>query len=308
MVQQYGLGRGLSSLIPQNKTNVTTPRKPMIDTDSESVLNTKKALSLTSDTKEGRVLDVLIDLVEPNPHQPRHVFAEEKLKELSDSISEKGILQPLIVTENGGKYELIAGERRLRAAKLAGLKKVPVLVREYEDLDKLEWAIIENVQRHNLNPLEEARAYRKLTQDFSLSQEDVAKKMGKSRSGVANTLRLLSLPIEIQKALEEEKITEGHAKALLSVDNPEKQRALFELIIKDDLTVRQAEEQSRAVGRNNRSYTRSFNQDPQLKAVEDELREVLGTKVSVTKQGGGAKVVIECYSKDDLVAMLNKMR
>lgn len=308
MVQQYGLGRGLSSLIPQNKTNTVTPRNPVIDTDSESFLSTKKALDSIADTKEGRVIDVDIDKINPNPHQPRHVFVEEKLRELSDSIREKGILQPLIVTEKDGKYELIAGERRLRAAKLAELKKVPVLVRKYEDLDKLEWAIIENIQRHDLNPLEEARAYRKLTQDFSLSQEEVAKKMGKSRSGVANTLRLLSLPIEIQKALEEERITEGHAKALLSVDNPEKQRALFEMILKNNLTVRQTEEQSRIVGTTPHSYRRSFNQDPQLKAVEDELREVLGTKVSVTRQGPGAKVVIECYSKDDLVAMLNKMR
>lgn len=308
MAQQYGLGRGLSSLIPQNKTNSVTPRKPIIDLDSESFLGSKNSSFGVSDAKEGRVLEVAISEIEPNPHQPRHAFSEEKLKELADSIREKGILQPLIVTEKDGRYELIAGERRLRAAKIVGLMKVPVLVRKYEGRDKLEWAIIENVQRHDLNVLEEARAYRKLSQEFSLSQEEIAKKMGKSRSSVANILRLLTLPIEIQKALEEERVTEGHAKALLSIDNPEKQRALFELILKNNLTVRQAEEQSRLAGTFVRSHTRTFNQDPQLKAVEDELREVLGTKVSVTKQGGGAKVVIECYSKDDLVAMVNKIR
>lgn len=280
----------------------------MIDLDSESFLGTRKALSGIPDVKEGRVLEVPVGDIVPNPHQPRHTFSEEKLTELSDSIREKGILQPLIVTEKNGKYELIAGERRLRASKMAGLSKVPVLVREYAEGDKLEWAIIENVQRHDLNVLEEARAYRKLSEEFGLSQEAIAKKMGKSRSGVANILRLLTLPLEIQKAIEEEKISEGHAKVLLSVDNPEKQRALFERILKDNLTVRQTEEQMRSLSTSSRVPTRSFNQDPQLKAVEDELREVLGTKVSVTKQGGGAKVVIECYSKDDLVAMVNKIR
>lgn len=308
MPQQYGLGRGLSSLIPQNKTNSATPRKPVIDIDSELFLGAKNTSIGTSDTTEGRVLQVAVGDITPNPHQPRHTFSEEKLTELSHSIREKGILQPLIVTEKDGKYELIAGERRLRAAKMAGLSSVPVLVRQYEEMDKLEWAIIENAQRHNLNSLEEARAYRKLSQEFSLSQEAIAKKMGKSRSSIANTLRLLSLPIEIQKAIEEEKISEGHAKVLLSIDNPEKQRALFDLILKNDLTVRQTEDQSRESRTLVRSYTRTFNQDPQLKAVEDELREALGTKVNVTKQGSGIKVVIECYSKDDLVAMVNKIR
>ena len=310
MPQQYGLGRGLSSLIPQNKTTSTTPRKPLLDFDSERVVDSKHALHEDMGVPAGSVVEAEIPKIVPNPHQPRKFFAEEKLKELSDSIREKGILQPLIVTEKDGKYELIAGERRLRAAKLAGLATVPVLVRKYEELEKLEWAIIENVQRHDLNVLEEARAYRKLSQEFSLSQEEIAKKMGKSRSAVANAMRLLSLPMEIQRAIEEEKITEGHAKALLSLDNPEKQRALFEMILKNNLTVRQTEEQSRtASGTVVRSHSRGLSQDPQLKAVEDELHEVLGTKVRVTKQGtGGARIVIECYSKDDLVATLNKIR
>lgn len=309
MPQQYGLGRGLSSLIPQNKTASATPRKPLLDLDSERVVDSKHALREDMSVPVGSVVEAEISKIVPNPQQPRKFFAEEKLRELADSIREKGILQPLIVTEKDGKYELIAGERRLRAAKLAGLPTVPVLVRKYEELEKLEWAIIENVQRHDLNVLEEARAYRKLSQEFSLSQEEIAKKMGKSRSAVANAMRLLSLPLEIQKAIEEEKITEGHAKALLSIDNPEKQRALFEIILKNSLTVRQAEEQSRSVtGTAVRAHSRAFSQDPQLKAVEDELHEVLGTKVRVTKQGTGARVVIDCYSKDDLVAMVNKIR
>lgn len=309
MSQQYGLGRGLSSLIPQNKTHTATPRKQSVDTETESFLNARGKISLgDSDSREGRVLEVEIINIVPNPHQPRRIFAEEKLQELADSIREKGILQPLIVTEKDGKYELIAGERRLRASKLAGLLKVPVLVRKYEEGDKLEWAIIENIQRHDLNILEEARAYRKLAQKFGLSQEAIAKKMGKSRSGVANTMRLLTLPVEIQKALEQEKISEGHCKVLLSVDNSEKQRALFDLILKNNLTVRQTEAQSRAIHTSSRVPTQAFDQDLQLKAIEDELHEVLGTKVRVTKQGPGAKVVIECYSKEDLVAMVNKIR
>lgn len=308
MVQQYGLGRGLSSLIPQNKTVNATQRKPLPDFDSERVVDSKYALREDAGAPAGRVVEAEIAKIVPNPHQPRRIFAEEKLKELADSIREKGILQPLIVTEKDGKYELIAGERRLRASKLAGLSTVPVIVRKYEELEKLEWAIIENVQRHDLNVMEEARAYRKLSQEFSLSQEEIAKKMGKSRSAVANAIRLLSLPMEIQRAIEEEKITEGHAKALLSIDNPEKQRALFEMILKNNLTVRQTEEQSRSAASIVRAHTRSGGQDPQIKAIEDELHEVLGTKVRVTKQGTGARIVIECYSKDDLVATLNKIR
>lgn len=310
MPQQYGLGRGLSSLIPQNKTTTRTPRKSLLKTESESYIeaNPEMALKVVREEEGDRVREVAIDAIVPNPHQPRRFFSEEKLRELADSIKEKGVLQPLVVTEKNGEYELIAGERRLRASKLAGLTKVPVIVRKYEDQDKLEWAIIENIQRHNLSALEEARAYRKLADDFGLSQEAIARKMGKSRSSVANTIRLLALPLEVQRAIEEEKISEGHAKALLSVDNPEKQRALFERILKENLTVREVEEQSRSLATPVRSHSRTLTQDPQLKAIEDELHEVLGTKVRVVKQGAGAKVTIECYSKDDLVAIVNKMR
>lgn len=304
MPQQYGLGRGLSSLIPQHKVPPATSEKSLISDDIEPFI---KRSSMPQGEEQVMLID--LDAIIPNPHQPRKVFSLEKLRELADSIREKGILQPLIVTRKENKYELIAGERRLRAAKIAGLSRVPALVRKYENLEKLEWAIIENVQRHDLNVLEEARAYRKLAQEFSLSQEAIAKKVGKSRSAVANIMRLLSLPVEIQRSLEEEKITEGHAKALLSIENPEKQRALFERILKDSLTVRQTEEQSKMVMTSVRSHQRAFaQQDPQLKAVEDELRETLGTKVSVKKQGSGARVVIDCYSKDDLVAMLNRIR
>lgn len=339
--QQYGLGRGLASLIPQNKTvpknktildmavesetmDANTPTQiigggsPFVgdaqnqnqaqDQKQDQAPNRDQAQNAAMPQENG-VLEVAVDAIHANPHQPRRVFNEEKLQELAGSIREKGILQPLIVTQTNDGYELIAGERRLRAAKIVGLKRVPVIVREYEEQDKLEMAIIENIQRHDLNPIEEARAYKKLTDEFALSQEEVAKKMGKSRSGVANTLRLLALPIEIQKAIEEERIAEGHAKALLAVENPEKQRALFEFIIKNGLTVRQAEAQSREAGSVVRAHTRSAGaQDPQLKAVEDELNERLGTKVQVKKQGNGAQVCIDCYSREELINLVNKMR
>ena len=184
-----------------------------------------------------------------NPQQPRHDFEEKELRNWPTSIKEHGIIQPLVVTKIAPEqYELIAGERRLKAAKIAGLNMVPVIVREEEgEREKLEIALIENIQRKDLNVLEEARAYKKLIEEFDLTQEDIAEQVGKSRSAVANKVRLLGLPVEIQRALTEGKITEGHARSILAIENPEKQRALFELILKDNLTVRQVEDKVREV-------------------------------------------------------------
>jgi ParB family chromosome partitioning protein len=299
MAQQHGLGRGLASLIPQKKSAMTTEGVSSGAPVSFGILE-------DSNNDLGRVLDVSMEEIVPNPHQPRIYFSEEKLAELAESIRQHGILQPLIVTKNGVKqYELIAGERRFQAAKLAGLRSVPVIVREAKNQDKFELAIIENIQRHDLNPIEEAKAYRKLMDEFGLSQEEVAKKMGKSRSAVANIARLLHLPVEIQRALAEGKISEGHAKAILALDNPEKQRALFEMIIKDGLTVREAEAKAREVSVH--SYKRVVTDDPVLKEKEERLAEIFGTKVKINKAGRGGKIVIEYYGEEDLTHLMKRL-
>lgn len=251
------------------------------------------------------VIEVDVNQIVANPQQPRLQFDDEKLESLAQSIKLHGIIQPLIVSKKGNLYELIAGERRFQASQRIGLKKVPVIVREASELQKLELAIIENIQRHDLNPIEEGKAYQKLADEFQFSQEEVALKMGKSRSLVANKIRLLGLPVEIQKGLVEGKITEGHAKAILSLDNQEKQRALYELILKSNLTVRQVEEKTKEISV--KPYTRSKNVDPETKKLEEELVGILGTKVRVNKSGDGGKIVIEYYSQEDLDSLLSKM-
>jgi ParB family chromosome partitioning protein len=299
MAQQHGLGRGLASLIPPKKQSSVTEKKPI--TGIPVVLG-----NFSNPDEQGRVLDILVEDIVANPHQPRLYFSEEKLSELAESIKEHGILQPLIVTKNGTRqYEIIAGERRLQAAKLAGLKHVPVIVREAKNQEKFELAIIENVQRHDLNPIEEAKAYRKLMDEFDLSQEAVAKKMGKSRSAVANITRLLQLPVEIQRAVAEGKISEGHAKALLALDNPEKQRALFNMIIAHGLTVRETEIKAREVSVH--SHKRLIHIDPAMKAQEERLMEIFGTKVKINKAGKGGKIVIEYYEEEDLTHLIHQL-
>jgi len=305
MPQQYGLGRGLSSLIPSNKPVYT--RGISTNASAHPQLQQENEISPGSALSGERVQEVSVASIVPNPHQPRKHFQEEKLQELSNSIKQHGILLPLIVTKNGDVFEIVAGERRYRAAKLAGLLTVPVIVRSFEEQQKLELAVIENVQRHDLNPLEEARAYRKMMDMFQLHQDEVAVKVGKSRSAVANSVRLLSLPIEVQRALEEGKITEGHAKAILSISNPEKQRALFDVIVKQNLTVRQTEEKAR-LEVPVKAYHRVLSKDPQLKSFEDALCETLGTKVEVKKQGGGVNITMHYYSRDDVTQLLERLK
>ena len=291
MSNNYGLGRGLASLIPdKNKTQINTEPK-QINTDNKKIT--------------GGALEVDISLIEANPHQPRLAFDEEKLTALAQSIKSHGIIQPLIVSKNGARYELIAGERRLLAAKKSGMEKIPVIVREAEEKEKLELALVENIQRHDLNVIEEARAYKKLADEFQMSQEEVADRTGKSRSAVANKIRLLNLPVEIQRSIIEGKITEGHAKAILAMPNAEKQRALYEMIIRQNLTVRQVEDKTKEVSV--RSHRRQVTVDPEIKELENKLMGALGTKVKVTKSGGGGRITIEYYSKEELDNIMDKL-
>lgn len=318
MTQQYGLGRGLASLIPPKKTDGAGGASPFVMTpiSQGDVTSAETRVFPEVPVAPEQVAPVAVPTnalqevatasIVPNPHQPRLHFDEAKLEELADSIKEHGILQPLVVTKTDVGYELIAGERRFQAAKRLGLATVPVVVRDATEQQKLELAIIENIQRHNLNPIEEAKAYLRLVDEFNLPQEKVAEKMGKSRSGVANTLRLLHLPVEIQRAVAEGKISEGHAKALLSIENPEKLRAVFDLIIKDELTVRETEVQVRSMSV--KPHVRStITLNPALLERTAHLTEVLGTKVKIAPSGKGGKVIIEYYAPEDLDGLLKRL-
>lgn len=320
MAQQYGLGRGLASLIPpknggQNGSEERKEEGKMVLAsgvlDSRTKVYAGEKIAAQGDDRD-RILAVPIHNIIPNPHQPRLHFDQEKLSELAHSIQEHGILQPLVVTRvDEHNYELIAGERRLQAAKSIGLKTVPALVREAGEQLKLELAIIENVQRHNLNPIEEAKAYARLVNEFSLSQEAVAEKMGKKRSTVANTIRLLHLPVEIQRAVAEGRISEGHAKALLAIENKEKQRAIFELILKEELTVRETESRVKSVSVN--SHIRNTKSvAPEIVEASSELMSRFGTKVKIipSSQKGQqrGKIIFEYFSEEELSGLLGKLK
>lgn len=268
-----------------------------------------------SQFRDNAVFFVEIEKVRPNPYQPRREFDESALKDLSDSIRMYGVLQPLIVTrkefqkEDGGlavEYELISGERRLRASKLAGLREVPVLIRSQEDDDrvKLELAIIENLQREDLNSVDRAIAFKQLADQFGLKHSEIAKKVGKSREYVSNTLRLLSLPEEILTALSEKKISEGHTRPLLMLhDRPEEQRVLFREIMLKKMSVREAERISRKIAYDKvRKKDRLF--DPEIVELEQRASDVLGTRVHIEPKEVGGKIQIDYFSDDDLKKIL----
>lgn len=272
------LGRGLSSLIPTSGG--------------------------AGASKDG-VNEVSVEQIQSNPHQPRQNFDQASLEELVDSIKEHGILQPLIVLPVKSGYQLIAGERRLRAAKMLGLKKVPVVVRSATEQQKLELAIVENVQRQNLSPIERALSYQSLVDEFSMTQEEVAKKVGQSRAAVANTLRLLSLPEHMRKSLLEGRITEGHAKALLSVTDEKKRDKLFKEVSREQLSVRGTE--SRAKHVSVKRHSRQIKSDPNLKVKEDLLQESLGTRVELKRSGGGGSITVHFYSSEELNEIIRKI-
>jgi ParB family chromosome partitioning protein len=281
MARKSGLGKGLDALIPgelstaQNSQDTFAP----------------------------------IALIIPNPRQPREHMDEESLSELANSIREHGILQPLIVTHEGltGTFTLIAGERRLRAAKMAGLLKVPVIVRTASDLERLELALIENVQRTDLSPLETAEAYNKLAEEFSLSHEEISAKVGKSRVSVTNTLRLLKLPVQVKTALSEGAITEGHARAILGLPTQQGQLAALQTIVSHGLNVRQAEELIRKLAGQKSAKTSEKPVDPEIKEIEERLRDHLGTRVSLRQGEKGGTITIHYYSDEDLTNILDQL-
>ncbi len=291
---QGGLGRGLGALLPSAGSSSPAPMTHIAPPVVESVRPP------VSESSDDRLLRISPSDIVANPRQPRHHFAEEDLTDLMASVKEHGILQPLVVSvREDGKYELIAGERRLRSARAVGLDSVPVIVRNVTDQQKLELALIENIQRADLNAVEEAKAYKMLIDDFNLTQEDVAGRVGKSRSQVANTLRLLDLPTDMLAAVVEGRITKSHARTLLSELNEARRRELFERMLGGGVTVRTAESST--------TQRRAVSKDPNILALESALREKLGTKVSIDTHGVKSTITIHCYSKEDLAAMIRQL-
>lgn len=303
-MSKIALGRGLGSLIPQRSKTVKSEEKKIVSVSLDQA--DSRAKKFTGNI-ESVINNIEIDKISKNPVQMRKVFAKESLKELADSIKLHGILEPVLVTEIGrGAYELIAGERRMEAAKIAGLKKIPAIIRKVSRQEKLEFALIENIQRENLNPIEEAKAYKMLSSDFNLTQEEIAARSGKSRSRVANFLRLLSLPLEIQNAIGENKISEGHGRAILALANPEKQRALFSEIISRNLTVRQAEDRTKIVSV--AGHTRKIGKkNSPWGETQEALADFLSNKVEIKKSGSDIKIIITCYAQEDFDKVVDKL-
>ncbi|MGC5326493.1 ParB/RepB/Spo0J family partition protein [Brevibacillus sp. SYSU BS000544] len=264
------------------------------------------ALITSNLMEEGeQVTEVHLGEVRPNPYQPRKEFDPEALEELADSIKEHGIIQPLIVRKSIKGFELVAGERRLRAAEKAGLSKVPVIVKAYSDQQLMEIALIENLQRENLNPLEEAEAYHKLIEHCSLTQEKLAQKVGKSRPHVANMLRLLQLPEEIRKMVSASALSMGHARALLSVENEKAQWQLANDVVDNDLSVRQLEGLIKQLNVSRETKVKKLpNKETVLLQVEERLRSRFGTAVQIKKGSKKGKIEIEFYSNDDLQRLI----
>lgn len=247
-----------------------------------------------------------IEEIQPNPLQPRKTFPDEQLQELADSIKEKGILQPLMVRRRGDKFELIAGERRWRAAQRAGMREVPVLVKEVSDSEMLELSLIENIQREDLNPIEEAEAYKRLMEEFDLTQEEVSRKIGKDRTTIANTIRLLKLPPEVKQSLSEGKISMGHARAFLGLDGADRQRALLRRLLLGGLSVRQIENIIKRLRAGSPSSPRKGN--PDWSPLVEDLQRVLGTRVKIVGRRKRGKIEIEYYSAEELDRLVEMLK
>ncbi len=326
------LGKGLESLIPDKGPDDA----PVFQDDTVSSLpEQSKPKPGLADLGQGSarsyedhfmarksdsVFWIEIEKIEPNPYQPRREFDEAALKDLASSIREHGVLQPILVTKReietptglDVRYQLIAGERRLRAARLAGLTQIPAVIRRGipDDRLKLELALIENVQREDLNAMERARAFKRLIDEFHLVHKEISQRIGKSREMIANTLRLLSLPPDIQSALHEGRITEGHARAILMAgDDPAKQRVVFDAVLTDRLNVRETENKARQIS--GKTFTprkrAAQSEDPEMRVLQNRLQEHLGTKVRLEKLGERGKIVVEFFSDEELRGILDKM-
>ncbi len=283
--KRTGLGKGLGALIVDTEKPISAPKV------------------------EGGVQEVALEKIIPNPRQPRIHFDEDELEELTDSIREHGVIQPLILSANGdGKYTLIAGERRLKASKRAKLEKVPVVIREVSDQQQLEWALIENVQRADLSPLEEAEAYHQLSDEFNLSHGEIAKRVGKSRVAVTNTLRLRKLSVYVKTALIDKIITEGHARALLGLKKAEMQESALQTVQSLGLNVRQTEQLvNKMNGEKPSKEKKKVIKSPEVLDIENRLQERFETKASLRYTTKGGSITLNYSSDEDLEALLEKL-
>lgn len=276
MAGKFGLGRGLEALIPVGE-------------------------------ETAGILEVPVEDIRPNPHQPRMLIRDDELVELALSIQTHGVLQPLIVVREGDGYQLVAGERRWRAAKLAGLTTVPVIVKDLAPQQTLELALVENLQRKDLNPLEEAAAYRQLIEEFGLTHEEVAQRVGRSRVAVTNTLRLLKATDAVKEALLNGRIGEGHARALLALEDPEAQVAALRMVLRQGLTVRQTEELVARILQTRPQKPSPRSAAPEVQALEDRFRQALGTRVRVRPGKKGGRIIIYYYSEEELEGLYERL-
>lgn len=295
-----GLGKGLDSLIP----NVVGESKAKKESGTKESTNT----TAENGDKSGQETLVKITMVEPNRKQPRRNFDEDTLQELSDSIKQVGMIQPILVQDRKDHYEIIAGERRWRAAKIAGLKEIPVIIRDYSDQEIMEISLIENIQREDLNPIEEAQAYKRLLTEFNLKQDEVAERVSKSRTAVTNSMRLLKLCDKVQQMVIDDMISTGHARALLSIEDPEEQFMLAQRIFDEKLSVREVEKLVKNLHKPEK--VKKKTEDTTMQAIyldiEDKLKQRLSTKVTVISKGEGTgKIEIEFYNHEDLDRLMD---
>ncbi len=292
--QSRGLGKGLDVLI-----------KPSTKNETESQAG--ESVNQKTEKKEDGIL-VKLTMVEPNRKQPRKDFNEDSLQELADSIRQVGLIQPILVQDRKDHYEIVAGERRWRAAKIAGLKEIPVIIRNYTEQEIMEISLIENIQREDLNPIEEAQAYKRLLTEFNLKQDEVAERVSKSRTAVTNCIRLLKLDDRVQQMVIEDMLSTGHARALLSVENPEEQYGLAQKIFDERLNVRDVEKLVKNLHKpqKEKKETGSSTMQAIYQDIEDKLKQKLSTKVVITSKGeGSGKIEIEFYNHEDLDRLLD---
>ena len=302
-IKRNGLGKGLDSLIPDKNVKPEAEAKVSVEKSLKNK-NPKTEKTDSENTHENPTGELMLNIneVEPNRGQPRKEFDEDALLELADSVRQYGILQPLIVQKNKGYYEIIAGERRWRAAKLAGLKEVPVIIKEYTSQQVVEISLIENIQRENLNPIEEAMAFERLLEEFSLKQDEVAERVSKSRTAVTNSMRLLKLDDRVQQMIIDDMISTGHARALLAIDNKEQQYSIATKIFDEKLSVRETEKlvkslknPKKKVEKEKIEHVFAYND------LIDKMKNVMGTKVNINaKANGKGKIEIEYYSEEEL--------
>ena len=305
--KKSGLGRGLDALFPE-KTVQSKPKTTVKTVKQTKTATAETKKSSQQETSNGERM-MKISMIEPNREQPRKKFDEDALQELSESIKQYGILQPLLVSDKKDYYEIVAGERRWRAAKLAGLKEVPVIVKDFSEQELVEISLIENIQREDLNPVEEAMAYKRLIDEFHLKQDEIAERVGKSRTAVTNAMRLLKLSEKVQQMLIDEMITAGHARAILAISDKEKQESVAMKVFDEKLSVRETEALVKRMlepPKTEKKSKFSSAEDAIYESLEEKMKSIMGTRVQIhRKKNDKGKIEIEYYSKDELERIID---